>query len=124
MFESISETIWKNQRKALQIRKILLPLDLVYKMRPFSTLCAHRNESVKKVYEFKTIVRHGNAKILMGYEGQLGALDTWLDRTYTGDGERPWMANTLKAHQDHSQRQGLVSFSFQSSVLAKDIFYV
>ena len=46
----------------------------------------------------------------MGYEGQLGAIDTWLDRTYTSEGERPWMANTLKAHQDHSQRQGLLSF--------------
>lgn len=60
----------------------------------------------------------------MGYEGQLGALDTWLDRTYTGNGERPWMANTLKAHQDHSQRQGLRSFSFRSFFQAKDILYV
>ena len=112
VFESTSETIWKNQRQASQIRKILLPLDLVFK-----TLSAHGSESVKKVDELKTIVRHGNAKILMGYEGQLGALATWLDRTYTGDGERPWMANTLKAHQDHSQRQGLMSFSFQRHML-------
>lgn len=73
-------------------------------------MCAHGIQKVTKVDDFKTFIRHGNAKILMGYEGQLGAIDTWLDRTYTNDGERPWMANTLKAHQDHSQRQGMLSF--------------
>ena len=79
--------------------------------------------SITNTQDIATL-RHGNAKILMGYEGQLGALATWLDRTYTSDGERPWMANTLKAHQDHSQRQGLLSFSFHRHTYVTYVCYI
>ena len=81
-----------------------------------------------RAFNLKIILRYSGAEIMMGFEGQLGALDVWLNDTYTKEfnpnlpflqqmsvflskmvfldydqfNERPWLANTMRAHKAHS----------------------
>merc|ERR1719284_28825 len=57
-------------------------------------------ESISNTASVATLSESG-AEIMMGFEGQLGALDVWLNDTYTQFNERPFMANTLRAHKAH-----------------------
>ena len=36
-------------------------------------------------------------EIFMGFEGQIGSLPTWMNRTWTKFDDRPWMADNLQA---------------------------
>ena len=69
------------------------------------------HEDVLNTNEVDSINQVG-VKVFMGFEGQLGALPQWLDRSYTKCGERPWMANTLKAHKDCDLRSAVTTSSF------------
>ena len=52
-------------------------------------------------------------EIFMGFEGQIGSLPTWMNRTWTKFNERPWMANTLQAHKGNAKQNAVNFASFR-----------
>lgn len=80
-----------------------------------------------KVNCFKTMKRHVDimntnsvdtinqvgVEIFMGFEGQIGSLPSWMNRTWTKFDERPWMANTLQAHKGNNKQNALNVAAFR-----------
>ena len=52
-------------------------------------------------------------EIFMGFEGQIGSLPSWMNRTWTKFDERPWMANTLQAHKGNNKQNALNVAAFR-----------